>query len=127
LYIGTTSDVPGNNDDPGTQDIATYTFTIPAAGTYAIWGRVSNVADDSLWVHIPDGQYDVPVHSSGWIRWNSIDPETADWHWVQVFSDDAPDNAVVNVTLTAGQHTILWAHRESGNFLDAFVITDKLD
>ncbi|MHC4488000.1 MAG: LamG-like jellyroll fold domain-containing protein [Planctomycetota bacterium] len=126
LYIGTTSDVPGNNDDPGTQDIATYTFTVPA-GTYAIWGRVSNVADDSLWVHIPDGQYDVPVHSSGWIRWNSIEPETADWHWVRVFSNDAPDNAVVNVKLTAGEHTILWAHRESGNFLDAFVITDKLD
>ncbi len=126
LYIGTTSDVPGNNDNPGTQDIATYTFTVPA-GTYAIWGRVSNVADDSLWVHIPDGQYDVPVHSSGWIRWNSIDPETADWHWVRVHSDDAPGNAVVNVTLTAGQHTILWAHRESQNFLDAFVITEKLD
>jgi len=127
LYIGTTSNVPGNNDDPGTQDIATYTFTVPTAGTYAIWGRVSNVADDSLWVHIPDGQYDVPVHSSGWINWNSIEPETADWHWVQVHSDDAPGNAVVNVTLTAGQHTILWAHRESENFLDAFVITDKLD
>ena len=127
LYIGTTSDVPGNNDDPGTQDIATYTFTVSTAGTYAIWGRVSNVADDSLWVHIPDGQYDVPVHSSGWIQWNSIELETADWHWVRVFSDDASDNAVVNVTLTAGQHTILWAHRENENFLDAFVITDKLD
>jgi len=127
LYIGTTSDVPGNNDAPGTQDIATYTFTVPSAGTYAIWGRVSNVDDDSLWVHIPDGQYDVPVHSSGWIQWNSIEPETADWHWVRVHSDDAPDNAVVNVTLTAGQHTILWAHRENENFLDAFFITDKLD
>jgi len=126
LYIGTTAEVPGNNDNPGTQDIATYTFTVPA-GTYAIWGRVSNVDNDSFWVHIPDGQYDVPVHSSGWITWNSIEPETADWHWVQVHSDDAPDNAVVNVTLTAGQHTILWAHRESQNFLDAFVITDKLD
>jgi hypothetical protein len=127
LYIGTTSDVPGNNDAPGTQDIATYTFTVPSAGTYAIWGRVSNVDDDSLWVHIPDGQYDVPVHSSGWIQWNSIEPETADWHWVRVHSDDAPDNAVVNVTLTAGQHTILWAHRENENFLDAFFITDNLD
>ncbi|MHC4677432.1 MAG: LamG-like jellyroll fold domain-containing protein [Planctomycetota bacterium] len=125
-YIGTTSDVPGNNNDPGTQDIATYTFTAPA-GTYAIWGRVSNVDDDSLWVHIPDAQYDVPVHSSGWIRWNSIEPETADWHWVRVHSDDAPGNAVVNVTLAAGEHTILWAHRENENFLDAFVITDKLD
>ena len=70
---------------------------------------------------------DVPVHSSGWIWWNSIEPETADWHWVRVHSDDAPNNAVVNVTLTAGQHTILWAHRESENFLDAFVITDKID
>ncbi len=127
FYIGTTSDVPGNNDAPGTQDIATYTFTVPTAGTYAIWGRVSNVDDDSLWVHIPDGQYDVPVHSSGWIQWNSIEPETADWHWVRVFSDDAPSSAVVNVTLTAGQHTILWAHRENQNFLDAFFITDNLD
>jgi len=124
-YIGTTSDVPGNTNSPGTQDIATYTFTVPAAGTYAIWGRVSNIFDDSFWVNIPDGQYDVPVYSSGWIQWNGIEPETADWHWVRVFSQNAA-NAVVNVTLTAGEHTILWAHRESQNFLDAFVIS-KID
>jgi hypothetical protein len=34
---------------------------------------------------------------------------------------------VVGVTLAAGQHTILWAHRESQNFLDAFVITNDLN
>ena len=60
LYIGTTSEVPGNNHDPGTQDIATCTCTV-LAGTYAIWGRVSNAADDSLWVHISN----VPVSPHG--------------------------------------------------------------
>jgi len=125
FYIGTTSSASGNNDF-WTLDGATYYFSVPA-GTYAIWARVSNVEDDSFWVSIPDGQYDVPVDPSGWIKWNGINPTTPDWHWVRVHSDDAPGNAVVNVTLTAGLHTMQWLHRENENFLDCILITNNLE
>ena len=125
FYIGTTSSSSGNNDF-WTLDGATYSFSVPA-GTYAIWARVSNVDDDSFWVSIPDGQYDVPVDPSGWIKWNGISPTSADWHWVRVHSDDAPGNAVVNVTLTVGAHTMLWLHRENENFLDCILITNNLN
>jgi hypothetical protein len=124
-YIGTTSSASGNNDF-WTLDGATYSFTVPA-GTYGIWARVSNVDDDSFWVSIPDGQYDVPVDPSGWIKWNGISPTSVDWHWVRVHSDDAPGNAVVNVTLTAGSHIMLWLHRENENFLDCILITNDLN
>ena len=124
FYIGTTSSSSGNNSF-WTLDGATYSFTVPA-GTYAIWARVSNVDDDSFWVSIPDGQYDVPVDASGWINWNGINPTSTNWHWVRVHSDDAPGNAVVNVTLTAGPHTMLWLHRENENFLDCILITNDL-
>ena len=125
FYIGTTSSSSGNNDF-WTLDGATYSFSVPA-GTYAIWARVSNVDDDSFWVSIPDGQYDVPVDPSGWIKWNGINPTSADWHWVRVHSDDAPGNAVVNITLTAGTHTMQWLHRENENFLDCILITNNLE
>jgi hypothetical protein len=125
FYIGTTSSSSGNNSF-WTLDGATYTFTVPA-GTYAIWARVSNVDDDSFWVSVPDGQYDVPVDASGWINWNGINPTSANWHWVRVHSDDAPGNAVVNITLTAGSHKMLWLHRENENFLDCILITNNLE
>jgi len=124
-YIGTTSSASGNNEF-WTLDGAAYSFSVPA-GTYAIWARVSNVDDDSFWVSIPDGQYDVPVDPSGWIKWNGINPTSVDWHWVRVHSDDAPGNAVVNVTLSAGAHTMLWLHRENENFLDCILITNNLE
>jgi regulation of enolase protein 1 (concanavalin A-like superfamily) len=124
-YIGTIPSSSGNNNF-WTLDGASYNFTVPA-GTYAIWARVSNVDDDSFWVSIPDGQYDVPVDPSGWIMWNGISPATPDWHWVRVHSDDAPGNAVVNVTLEAGEHTLIFLHRENENFLDAILITNELN
>ena len=125
FYIGTTSSSSGNNSF-WTLDGATYSFTVPA-GIYAIWARVSNVDDDSFWVSVPDGQYDVPVDASGWINWNGISPTSPDWHWVRVHSDDAPGNAVVNITLTAGSHKMLWLHRENENFLDCILITNNLE
>ena len=47
------------------------------------------------------------------------------WAWDEVHSNDH-DNAVVNWTLAAGEHTLDIAKREDGTLLDAILITDDL-
>ena len=123
-YIGTTSDIDGNNDLVYT-DGAKYNFTVKG-GTYKVVARVSNVEDDSFWMRIPAATTNTKNNSSGWVLWNGIKPKTADWHWVEVHSSD-DSSQVVHFTLPAGTHTVEWLHRENENFLDGFVITDDLE
>lgn len=123
-YIGTTGDVDGNNDLIYTEG-AKYNFTVKG-GTYKVVARVSNVEDDSFWMRIPGATTNTKNNSAGWVLWNGIRPETADWHWVNVHSSD-DNKQVVHFTLQAGTHTVEWMHRENENFLDGFIITSNLE
>ena len=120
-YIGTDEGSGDNNNDPPTTGVATYQFTVPG-GDYKILLRVSIAnASNSVWVRIPDAtSYSPDTHSSGWIRFNDIEDEAA-WHWDEVHSSDH-NNEVVQVALSAGEHTLEIAGREDGAKVDTIVI-----
>jgi hypothetical protein len=92
----------------------TYTFTLPAAGTYVIWGRVraASGGDDSFWVSLDGGPFalwDIPVSS---------------WVWDQVNNRDVADPVLFS--LAAGTHTLVVKQREDGARLDRLLITSDL-
>jgi polygalacturonase len=109
----------GNNSSAAapTTGQAGLTFTVPASGTFKIWGRVIAPAntDDSFWVRVDGGT---------WINWNDIVAGAA-WHWAPV-TNDASSDAVVSYALGAGTHTLTFAYREDGAKLDRVLITNDL-
>jgi len=122
-YIGTDEGIGDENNNPPATGVATYSFTAQG-GVYKILLRVSIAGgSNSVWVRIPGAtNYDPgtdPVNS-GWIRFNDISDGAA-WHWDEVHSNDH-GNAVVNITLPAGAHTLEIARREDGAKVDAVVI-----
>jgi hypothetical protein len=124
-YIGTDDGIGDENDNPPADGVATYSFTAEA-GTYRIVFRAKPDAGNSFWVRIPGAtDYDPGTHGSGWIRFNDIEAG-AEWHWDEVHSSDH-GNAVVKITLPAGQHTLEIARREDGALLDAILITENAD
>ncbi len=104
-----------STSSPPTTGFATVPFTVSAAGTYRVWGRViaPTTSDDSFWVRVDSGS---------WVNWNNI-PLGASWHWDDVHNA-AASNAVVNYSLTAGSHTVTFAYREDGTKLDRIVVTN---
>ncbi len=124
-YIGTDEGIGDSTGNPPATGIATYDFTAKG-GVYKILLRVSiSNGSNSFWLRIPDAtKYTPGTHASGWIRFNDIDDGAA-WHWDEVHSSDH-NNGVVNITLSAGKHTLEIAYREDGAKLDGFVITDNL-
>jgi polygalacturonase len=109
----------GNNSKPSApaNGSTAIPFTVGAAGTYKLWGRViaPTDEDDSFWVRVDNG---------AWTDWNDI-PTGSSWHWANV-TDDANSNAVVLPALAAGAHTITFAYREDGARLDRVLITNDL-
>jgi hypothetical protein len=93
-------------------------FSVPAAGTYKLWGRViaPTNKDDSFWVRVDGGT---------WVNWNDITPGGS-WHWATVTNDASSDSPVL-VNLAAGAHTISFAYREDGARLDRVLITNDLN
>jgi hypothetical protein len=93
---------------------ASYAFTVAAAGSYRVWGRVSaaTTSDDSFWVRIDGAPF---------IKWNDIVNGVA-WHWDSVHDSDQM-NQVVSFALTAGAHTLELAYREDGAKLDRLLVT----
>ena len=80
LYTGTTSEVPGNNNDPGTQDIATYTFTVRRvlmqSGAYADrFGRdhVDRFISDYLVVNQSNLQKYKEHQRKAKLAWSGVD------------------------------------------------------
>jgi len=120
-YIGTDDGIGDESNNPPATGVATYNFTA-LGGVYKIALRVSITGgSNSFWVRIPGAtNYNPGTHSSGWIRFNDISDGAA-WHWDEVRSSDHA-NAVVNITLPAGQNTLEIARREDGAMLDAIVI-----
>jgi hypothetical protein len=127
-YIGTDDGIGDENDTAPADGVATYSFTAQG-GVYKILIRVIITGgSNSFWLRIPTAtsqtHEDPDQPGSGWIRFNDIS-DGADWHWDEVHSNDH-GNAVVNLTLPAGQHTLEIARREDGTLLDAVVIS-KID
>ncbi|MHC4433835.1 MAG: hypothetical protein ACYTBS_18490, partial [Planctomycetota bacterium] len=127
-YIGTDDGIGDENDAAPADGLATYSFTAEA-GVYKIMLRVIITGgNNSFWVRIPTAtsqtHEDPDQPGTGWIRFNDISDGDA-WHWDEVHSNDHSD-AVVNITLPAGQHTLEIARREDGTLLDAILITSDI-
>jgi hypothetical protein len=83
--------------------------------------RVKPDSGNSVWVQVAGAtSYSPGTHTSGWIRFNDI-AAGAEWHWDEVHSSDH-GNAVVNITLPAGQHSLQIAYREDGAQVDAIAV-----
>lgn len=95
-------------------DILTFDFTLSESGTYRFWGliRTFGGSSDSYWVRVDGGS---------WIKWNGI--SLSNWAWVQVFDSDN-GNANVELSLSAGAHTLEFSHREPGVIIDKIYITN---
>jgi RNA polymerase sigma factor (sigma-70 family) len=88
-------------------------FSVPEAGRYRVWGRVSApaVTADSFWVRVDQGP---------WIRWNDIAAGAA-WHWDVV--REGREGRVATFDLTAGAHSLAIAYREDGARLDRLLLS----
>ncbi len=123
-HIGTDGGIGDSKTNPPVNGVASYNFTVPE-GTYKVLLHVLVIGgDDSFWVRLPGAAYDPGTHSTGWIRFNSID-KGDDWHWDEVHSNDH-GNEIVKITLSAGEHTLEIAYRDAATLLDAILITDEL-
>jgi hypothetical protein len=127
-YIGTDNGIGNEQDAAPADGVATYNFTAQG-GVYRISLRVIITGgSNSFWVRIPTAtsqtHEDPDQPGTGWIRFNDIS-DGADWHWDEVHSSDHGD-AVVNLTLPAGQNTLEITRREDGTQLDLIVIS-KID
>ncbi|MCU7727100.1 glycosyl hydrolase family 28 protein [Actinoplanes sp. KI2] len=109
----------GNNSKPSapSNGSTVVPFTVSAAGTYKLWGRVIAPTDD-------DDSFWVRVDNEPWTDWNDI-PTGSSWHWAAV-TDDTRGDAVLLPDLAAGAHTITYAYREDGARLDRVLITNDL-
>ena len=120
---------PGNNSTgaPDLPDgVATWTFTV-TGGTYKIRIRLTTEFDDdnydSCWFRIQGAEINRNIHSSGWIRHNDSRPRGGTWGWDDLHSSEDDANQAVHFTLEPGTHTLEWAYREDGLWVDAFVVS----
>jgi hypothetical protein len=108
----------GNNSQaaPPANGRATFSFSVAAAGTYKLWGRViaPSTGDDSFWAIMDGGTA---------INWDLPTTTATAWTWDQVH-DGSNGNALVQFTLAAGPHTLVIAYREDGAKLDRLLITN---
>lgn len=103
-------------DAPPSTGHATYSFEVPRAGTYCLWGRViaASTSSDSFWLRMDDGP---------WIRWNGIQPGRQ-WHWDEVHDADR-DDMPVRFDLPAGSHRLTVAYRERHAKLDRLMLVNR--
>lgn len=103
-------------DSPPATGHATFSFTVPASGTYRLWGRAiaPSGSSNSFWLRVDEGP---------WIRWNGIQ-EGARWHWEQVHDSD-DDNTPVRLDLSAGEHQLTVAYRERDAKLDRLLLASR--
>ena len=123
---------PGKNSTGGPDvpaGVAAWTFTVEG-GTYKIEALLTTLADDdgddSCWFRIQDAAINRNVHSSGWIRHNDARPRGGPWGLDEVHSSE-DGNQTVFFTLAPGAHTLEWAYREDGLFLDAIKISNVVE
>ena len=106
-----------NNLDPNAETgYANYTFQIPVAGEYVIWGRVNSAtpARNSFFVSIDGNEYAL---------WDT--QVSKNWVWDQVANRKIADPVIVY--LEAGEHTLIVKHREPLTKIDKIFITNDLE
>lgn len=105
----------GFNQDPNSADagLASYTFDVPADGTYYVWGRVLSPSgsDNSFFIRMDND----PAEAWG-------TPVGNEFQWDRVNMDNGGADRSFN--LTAGTHTLYVIQREDGTLLDKLLITD---
>lgn len=107
----------GNLTDPTVQKgYARYTFSVPSAGTYRIWGRI--MADKTN-----DNSFFVSVDYAGYIVWHTALGGKDTWVWDHVSENDK--SGPVAFELGAGQHTLIIKQMEDGAKLDRILITSQ--
>jgi lysophospholipase L1-like esterase len=95
-----------------------YTFEVPAAGDYVVWGRVmldGTGGDDSFFVSMDSGPYAL---------WDTRQGPTGQWGWDLVNNRGVADPVVYR--LEAGRHTLVVKQREDGAKLDRVMVTNDL-
>jgi hypothetical protein len=97
-----------------------YTFDVPVAGNYVVWGRVmldstGLGSDDSFWVSMDSGPYSL---------WDTLSGVSAVWGWDRVSNRGGSDPVVYS--LVAGPHTLVIKQREDGLKLDRILITNDM-
>jgi hypothetical protein len=104
----------GSSWDPNKESgYAEYSFEVPAAGDYVIWGRIKaqNGGDDSFFISVDDGSYAL---------WDTGQSDS--WLWDQVSNRGGSDPVVYH--LEAGEHVLTIKQREDGTKIDKIVITN---
>ena len=101
-------------ESPPATGHATFSFTVPSADSYRLWGRVvaPSGSSNSFWLRVNEGP---------WIRWNGI-REGDRWHWDQVHDSD-DDETPVRFDLSEGTHQLTVAYREDDVKLDRLLLT----
>ena len=104
-----------NYSPKNAEDQLQFTFTVPAAGSYKIWGRVKCATDndDSFWVQVDGG---------AWTQWNNLNNGGV-WTWNDVHETRNGGQAIT-YNLSAGSHTLKVGYREDGAQLDKLVVTN---
>jgi hypothetical protein len=95
---------------------ASYTFDLPASGSYVIWvrGKSTDTAADSFFLAIDGGSpVEVDTDPPG-----MPDP---DWIWVAATTNVTPF-PLQQFTLAAGAHTFVFSSRETLSQLDRFAV-----
>jgi len=100
--VGTASE-----DQPGPAR-ASYTFSVDAAGTYFIWGRLRtpSVSHNRFWIQVDGGT---------WYKWRITTGNT--WYW-DAFHDNTHYGVPLSWVLEAGPHTLLIANCVDDAWLD---------
>jgi len=95
-----------------------YTFNVPMAGDYVVWGRVmvdTQRANDSFFVSMDSGPHAL---------WATPFGSTESWQWDLVSHVGGADPVVYG--LAAGQHTLVVKQREDGTKIDRILITNDM-
>lgn len=113
-------DGPGNDAPEGGSGAATFSFSVPHAGRYVLWGEVEAP-------HSNDNSFYVSMNGGEEYTWHTPAPgrTTSDWQWAAV-SDGAGEDFVnpVIFSLEAGTHTLRIRNREDGTRLRRLRITN---
>jgi hypothetical protein len=93
-----------------------YTFTVPEAGDYVIWGRVIPGAK-------PTRSFFVAVDEGPYTQWHTpVQAGATTWVWDHVSHEGGEDPVVF--ALEAGTHTLIIQQREDGTKLTKLLITN---
>lgn len=113
------------------QGTAAFTFDVPCAGTFAVWGRaldldpgVNNDDPDSYYIHV-DG-----APESGWFYGCQTDQKPAGYSWLRVRTGvqgiPCEQTVPLVVDLAPGAHTITLRNREGMNDDEAVAAIARL-